>query len=84
MPSHPRFYLLAKIHKRLYNVPGRPVNSNCRYYTELTSSFLDFHLQPIGKKSKSYIKDHNDFLERLRSFSNLTNNILLCTMDDVL
>ena len=46
-----RFYLLPKIHKRLCNVPMRPVISNCGYYTENTSSFLDFHLQPIAKKS---------------------------------
>ena len=26
-----RFYLLPKIHKRLYDVPGRPVNSNCNF-----------------------------------------------------
>ena len=29
-----RFSLLLKIHKRLCNVPGRPVISNCGYYTE--------------------------------------------------
>ena len=55
-----RFYLLPKIHKRLYNVPGRPVIANCGYYTENISSFLDFHLQPITKKVKSYIKDTNE------------------------
>ena len=54
-----RFYL-PKIHKRLHNVPGRPVISNCRYYTENIFSFLDFHLRPIAKKVKSYIKDTND------------------------
>ena len=36
-----RFYLLPKIHKRLHDVPGRPVISNCGYYTENISSFLD-------------------------------------------
>ena len=75
-----RFYLLPKIHKRLYNVPGRPVISNCGYYTENISSFLDFHLQPIAKKVKSYIKDTNDFLKKLRSLTNLPSNGLLCTM----
>ena len=78
-----RFYFLPKIHKRLYNVPGRPVISNCGYYTENISSFLDFHLQPIAKKVKSYIKDTNDFLKRLRSLTNLPRNSLLCTMDVV-
>ena len=57
-----RFYLLPKSHKGLYNVPRRPVISNSGYYTENISSFLDFHLQPIAKKVKSYIKDTNAFL----------------------
>ena len=74
-----RFYLLPKTHKRLYNVPRRPVISNCGYYTENISSFLDFNLQPIAKKVKSYIKDTNDFLKKLRSLTNLPGNSLLCT-----
>ena len=28
-PKFARFYLLPKIHKRLHNVPDRPVISNC-------------------------------------------------------
>ena len=44
--SKPRlgeFYLLPKIHKRLENVPGRPVISNCGTATDKISEFLDFH-----------------------------------------
>ena len=33
-PKCARFYLLPNIHKRLHNAPGRPVISNCGYYTE--------------------------------------------------
>ena len=40
-------------------------------------------LQPIAKKVKSYIKDTNDFLKKLRSLTNLPGNCLLCTMDIV-
>ena len=47
-PKFARFYLLPKIHKRLHNVPGRPVISNCGYYTENISSFLDYHLKPLA------------------------------------
>ena len=43
-PKFARFYSLPKIHKRLDDVPGRPVISNCGYYTENISSFLDNHL----------------------------------------
>ena len=53
-----RFYLFPKILKRLHKVPGRPVISNCGYFTENISSFVDYHLQPLVK---SFIKDWNDF-----------------------
>ena len=80
-PKFARFYLLPKIHKRLHDVAGRPVISNCGYYTENISSFLDFHLQPLASEVKSYIKDTNDFLKKLRSLPNLTDDIILCTVD---
>ena len=48
-----RFCLLPKIYKRLHDVPERPVISNCGYYTENISSFLDYHLQPLTQKVKS-------------------------------
>ena len=41
-PKFARFYLLPKIHKRLHDVPGRSVISNCSFYTENISSFLDY------------------------------------------
>ena len=49
----------------LHDVPGRPVISNCGYYTEETS-FLDFHLERLAREVKSYINDTNDFLKKLR------------------
>ena len=76
-PKFVRFYLLPKIHKRLHDVSGRPVISNCSYYTENISSFLDFHLQPFAREVKSYIKDTNDFLKKLRSLPNLLDDITL-------
>ena len=82
-PNVVRFYLLSKIHKRLNNVPGRPVPSNCGYYTENISAFLVFHLKPLAQAVKSYIKDTNDFLNKLRSLPKLPDNIILCTVDVV-
>ena len=75
--------MLPKIHKRLNNVPGRPAISNCGYYTESISAFLDFPLQPLTQAVKSYIKDTNDFLNKLRSLPKLPDNIILCTVDVV-
>ena len=60
------------------------VISTCGYlYTENISSFLDFHLQPIAKKVRSYIKDSNDFLKNLCSLANSPDIILLGTMNVV-
>ena len=64
-PKFARFYLLPKIHKQLNNKPGRPVTCNAVYYTENISAFLDFYLQPLGQELKLYIKDTNDFLNKL-------------------
>ena len=61
-PKLARFYFLPKIHMCLHNVAGRPVISNCGFYTENISSFLDHHLQPIAQKVNSFIKDTNHFL----------------------
>ena len=80
-PKFARFYPLPKIHKRLNNVPGRPVISNCGYYTENISAFLDFHLQPLAQELKSYIKVTNEFLNKLRSIPKLPDNTILCTVD---
>ena len=82
-PKFARFYLLPKIHKRLHNLPGRPVISNGGYYTENISSFLDYHLQPLSKKVESYIKDRIHFLKKLKELGSLPKNAILCTIDVV-
>ena len=81
-PKFATFYLLHKIHKRLH-VPGRPVISNCGFYTENISSFLDHHLQPIAQKVNSFIKDTNHFLRKIKSLGQLPEGAILCTIDVV-
>ena len=56
---------------------------NCGYYTENRSPFLDFHLQPLARKVKSYIKGTNDFLKKFCSLPNLPDYIVLSTVDAV-
>ena len=82
-PKFARFYLLPKIPKRLLNVPGRSVISNCGFYTENISSFLDYQLQPLAQKVKSYIKDTNHFLNKIKKLGRLPDGAILCTMDVV-
>ena len=48
--ENPKFggcYLLLKIHKRMYDIPGIPVISKCGFYTENISAFLDHQLKPV-------------------------------------
>ena len=82
-PKLGRFYLLPKIHKRLNSVPGRPVISNSGFYTENISEFLDYHLQPLAKSVRSYIKDTNPFLQKIASLNRLPEDTTLCTIDVV-
>ena len=76
-------YLLPKIHKRLDNVPGRPVISNCRTPTEKAAEFLDHHLQRITKSGVSSVKDTNDFLFKLKNLGKILENAFLVTADVV-
>ena len=71
------FYLLPKIHKRLHNVPGRPVISNCGYYMVKILSFLDYHLQPLARKVESYNTDKNHFLRKLKELGSFRKNAIL-------
>ena len=70
-----RFYLLPKIHERLFNVPGRPVISNCGTLTKQISAFV---------KTLPYIvKDTTDFLCKLREPGVSREGAFLSTMDIV-
>ena len=46
-----KLYLLPKIHKRLSEVPGRPVISNCGTLTEKVSELLDSELKLVMRES---------------------------------
>ena len=79
-------YLLPKIHKTLFNVPGRPVISNCGTPTEKASEFLDSHLKTIMQESWSYLKDSEDFINKIgqiRQTGGIPENAILVTADVV-
>ena len=50
----------------MFNVPGRPVISNCSTPTEKVHEFLDSHLQLIMRKGLSYVKDSSDFISKIK------------------
>ena len=76
-------YLLPKIHKRLYDVPGRSVISNCGTPTEKAPEFLDNQLKEVMQNEWSYIKDSNDFIKKIKHLKNIPDNVILVTADVV-
>lgn len=82
-PKTARLYLLPKIHKKQRPPPGRPVISSNGCPTERISEFVDYFLKPFVHKTKSYLKDTNDFLLKLRGLGNLPDNCLFFTLDVV-
>ena len=78
-----KLYFLPKIQKRLHNIPGWPVISNCGTPTEKCSEFVDYHLKPLMQKGWWYIKDSGDFIKKTRTLDSIPENALLVTADIV-
>ena len=74
------FYMLPKIHKNTFPVPGRPIVSSCDRPTEKISMLLDIILQPYVFKTSSYIQDTNDFLYKISNIK-MNENDWIFTMD---
>ena len=72
-----KIYLLPKIHKRIFNVPGTPVISSCGTPTEKVSQFLDSQLQTIMRKVAFYIKDSVDFICKIKRIGSVPENSIL-------
>ena len=78
-----KLYLLLKFHKRLFDVPRRPAISNCEVAIEKVLEFLDHHLKPIMQQDNSYIRDSEDFLSKIGSFTSILDGSFLVTTDVV-
>ena len=68
-PRTLQFYISPKIHKE--GNPGRPVVSSINCPTANISKFVDYHLQPVVKQITSYVKDTNDFINKINAVPNL-------------
>ena len=78
-PKTPKFYLNPKVHKE--NNPGRPVINSIDAPSAQISRFVDFHQQPIVQSIQSYVKDTNDFINKLAQVEDVPNNAYLIVMD---
>jgi len=80
-PRTPQLYLLPKIHKKTFPVPGRPIVSACNSPTERISKLVDHFLQPLVPLTKSFVRDTTDFLNKTINVGNLKPGTILCTID---
>ena len=78
-PKAGRFYLLPKIHKK--QVPGRPICSSIGHPTCNISKFVDAHIKDYVLNTKSYVRDTQHFISRLKTVGTLPQNALLVTLD---
>ena len=78
-----KLYLLPKIHKSLFEVPGRPVISDCGNHTEKVSEFLDSELQSVMQEGWSYIKDSSDLIKKFKNIDHIPQDAIMITADVV-
>ena len=73
--------LRPKIHKHLFDVPERPVLSNCGTATEKVSELLDHVLKAVMQQKGPYIKDSGDFIKKLKKIKEVANDAIMVTAD---
>ena len=57
-----KLYLVPKIYKQLFEIPGRPVITNCGTATEKWSEFLDHQLKKVIQKEWFYVNDSGELI----------------------
>ena len=74
-----RFHLLPKVHRS--GCPGRPIVSAVGPPTEGLSELVDHFIRPFVPNIPSYIRDMQDFLDKLHALCRLPVSSILCTID---
>ena len=74
-----RFYMLLKIHKK--GVPGRSICSSVNHPTSRISKLVDEHIKDYVPKTKSYIRDTQDFIKKIKTLGPIPEGAILCTLD---
>ena len=77
-----RFYLLPKINKRLIDVPGRPVISNCWTATEKISEFVDYHINTLYIITLHVLSDISGFLRKLENLGYIPETEIFGRIDE--
>ena len=74
----PKFYGLPKVHKNFDSIPAfRPIVSGRGSCCERISNFVDFFLQPLARKKKSFVKDTTEFVKKIKDVRCKPGDILV-------
>ena len=73
------FYLLPEMHKK--NIPRRPICSSVTHPTARISKFVDAHIQKYVPTTKSYIRDTQDFITKIKEIGPIPGGAFLVTLD---
>ena len=68
-PTEARLYLLPKIHKK--DIPGRPICSSFNHPMSHISKFVDEHIKKNVPQTKSYVRDTQHFISRLKQLGQI-------------
>lgn len=79
-PKVPLFYLLPKIHKPGFPPKGRLIVAAQYFLLSNISIYVDFLLQPHVRKIRTYLKDRQDFIQKIEHKS-IPSNVMLVSMD---
>lgn len=81
------FYLLPKIHKRPqdWRIPnilpkGRPIVADSASESCRVAEFIDFFINPLAQKHRTYVKNTYDFIDKIRGMT-VPDNCFLITGD---
>ena len=78
-PTEAKFYLLPKIHKK--DIPGRLICSSINPPTSHISKFIDEHIKKYVSNTKSYVRDTQHFIRRLKQLGQIPVGASLVTLD---
>ena len=83
----PTCCLIPKIHKHLFDVPGRPVISNCGTPSELpypSGIVVPPHmLKLVMMQSRSNIIDSGDLIKKFKEMKEVAKDAIMVTVDAV-
>ena len=78
-----KLHVLPKIYICLFEVPGRPVTSNCSTPTENVSEILGSKLKLVMQEGWSYIKGSSDFTKKLKNIDYIPQDAIMVTANIV-